>query len=131
MKPSEVVPHHPTLPTPEEQAHFDKLADQLDQMIKDRDQVTHIMASKEAESIIDMGSGVIQPLLTRLSEGSTLWYMPLQSIVMRQTGKANPVKAEAGNFYDPSVPFSQFEGEKRAWLKWGASSGYQVKLPEM
>ncbi len=129
----ESVPSVPfVLPTPEQQAEFDKLADDFDGRIAYGEQVTHIM-SGAGEPIEKMGIVAIQPILTRLSNGNPLWFKPLEHIITRETGNHHPVEPEKGNFYDPNAPrnaFTIFEGEKRAWLKWGAKNGYTVKLPE-
>ncbi len=125
------TPH--ALPTPEQQICFDVLATRFEQKIKDEGQVTHIMSGEPYKSLVSMGQAAIQPILTRMSEGTTLgntlWFMPLRAIVESSTRKAIVLPKEKYT-YDPKVPYSQFEGDRKAWLRWGAKNGYEVRLSE-
>jgi hypothetical protein len=119
---------YPVLPSPEEQAKFDSLASSWEEM-HSWEQVTHLTEEPVYHQIVEMGSIAIQPILDRLSNGSVLWFFPLQEIIRRLGEKEVKTKHD-GSGYDPNVRYSVFEPERKAYLEWGIKNGYQVKIPE-
>lgn len=113
---------HPLTPTREEIERFNQAGINWEKSFSyDLDHFMGI-SYKPFQDLISMGPSVTQLVLNKMQQKGPkgiLWHFIMPYI----TGE----NIRVGEYlYKKGIAYSQFEGERRAWLNWGKENGYKI-----
>ena len=106
----------------EQRSEFYQLAFEVNNYIRSiaYPQATHIVAEPSFQRILRMGKPIIPLLLETLRNGSPAWFLALTSVTGLTLEDKEPD-------WKKDEQFPHLEGQKAAWLEWGARNGFVDK----
>ena len=116
---------HPIEPSAEKTRQFKALARNWEAELAPYSQLDHIVGfgSIAFRQLTDLGPSITKLALTKLQQEGykgILW-----NFVLAGVNNMN-VEPEGPFAWDPNKPFSMFERDRKAWLRWGRENGYKV-----
>jgi hypothetical protein len=114
---------HPLEPGAEKTRQFEVLARKWEEELSPYAQLDHIIGFGNIpfRRLTDLGPTITKFALNKLQQDGykgILWHFVLADINNTHLEPDEPFT------WDPNKPFSMFERDRKAWLKWGKENGY-------
>jgi hypothetical protein len=117
--------HHPVESSKATKNLFNERAIEWEKTLQPFGQLDHLIGfgSPTYQNLVNLGPEIIQLVISKMQMSDykgILWQFVLRDVLNFN------VKSDENFQYVPQEPFSMFERDRKAWLKWGAEHGYKV-----